>query len=520
MTTMEESSTKTPPVHPSHPFHLRIAAILAVVCVVLVMVMDRVAGQSASSTLQLLSRDGRRSIPITGANGQEMIALDDLAGAFQLAVRDDGGAITVAYKGRSVVLTPDQTIASVGGRLISLPAPPTRVGNRWLVPLDFISRALASIYDVRLDLRRQTRLLIIGDLRVPRVTVRADAGANLGRTIIDVVPAATPAVAQQGTTRIVIHVDADALDVSIPPVTPGPFVQGIHLLDATSIAIELGPRFSTFRSATQPIDDGMRVTVDVVGAVTDAAPVTPPPAPAADVPALDLTGSSGAIRAIAIDAGHGGQDVGAKGIGGTLEKDVTLAAARRLKALIEARLGIRVVMTRDSDDAVPIESRTAVANNNKADLFVSLHANAAAKPDVSGATVFVAAVSQADIGAGRSGSERLPVFGGGMRNIDIIPWNLAQIPHRPRSEQLAQAMVDALTGHAPLAQRPIEHAPIRLLEAANMPAVLIEMGFLTNAEQEQALVGPALPAAIAQAVLDGIVRFREGPSDQTGQLAR
>ena len=507
--------------HSPYRGRIQFLAPLALICIVLVTVIDRVAGQGTPSTLQLLSRDGRRSIPIATANGQEMIALDDLAAAFQLTVRDDGGAITVAYKGRSVVLTPDQTIASVSGRLISLPAPPTRSGNRWLVPLDFVSRALASIYDVRLDLRRQSRLLVVGDLRVPRVTVREEPGSTLGRTIIDVVPAATPSVAQQGTTRIIVHVDADALDVTLPPVTPGPFVQAVHLLDPTSIAIELGPRFNTFRSATQPIDDGMRVTVDVVGALTDAAPAISPPAAApADLPPIDLSGPSGAIRAIALDAGHGGQDVGAKGVGGTLEKDVSLAVARRLKALIEARLGIRVVMTRDGDDAVPIESRTAVANNNKADAFVSLHANAAARPEVAGATVFVAAVSQADIGGGRSGIERLPVFGGGMRNIEIVPWNLAQIPHRARSEQLAQSMVDALTGHAPLAQRPIEHAPIRLLEAANMPAVLIEMGFLTNPGQEKALTGPELPAAIAQAVLDGLVRFRETPNDAAGQPTR
>ena len=80
-----------------------------------------------------------------------MIALDELSRAFQLNVRDDGRAITVAYKGRTIVLTPDQTIASVAGRLISLPAPPVRADGRWLVPLDFINRALASIYDTRLE---------------------------------------------------------------------------------------------------------------------------------------------------------------------------------------------------------------------------------------------------------------------------------------------------------------------------------------------------------------------------------
>src|SRR5207245_1219836 len=82
------------------------------------------------------------------------------------------GAITVSYKGKTIVLTPDQALASVSGRLVSLPAPPTRNGRRWLVPVEFISRALGLIYDARLDLRKPSRLLVIGDLRVPRLTAR------------------------------------------------------------------------------------------------------------------------------------------------------------------------------------------------------------------------------------------------------------------------------------------------------------------------------------------------------------
>jgi hypothetical protein len=106
--------------------------------------------------LTLLAREGRRALPLTVAANQEMVGLDDLATAFQLAVREESlGAITVSYKGKTIVLTPDQPLASVSGRLVSLPAAPARNGPRWLVPVEFISRALALIYDLRLG--RSTR---------------------------------------------------------------------------------------------------------------------------------------------------------------------------------------------------------------------------------------------------------------------------------------------------------------------------------------------------------------------------
>ena len=470
---------------------------------------SHLSGQTSSPSLQVLTRDGRRSLAITTIGSQDMLALDELAAAFQLAVRDDGGAITVAYKGRSVVLTPDQTIASVAGRLISLPAAPVRNGNRWLVPLDFVSRALGPIYDSRLELRRPSRLLIVGDLRVPRVTVRHEAAGSSARVTFELSPAAATAVSQQGQ-RLLVRFDADALDVTLPVVPPQGDVQAVRLLDATNIAIDLGPRFTSYRATTQPSDTGARLVIDIVGAAEPTPPAPPAPAPAITSDAQPVLPQGGvSIRTVAIDAGHGGDDTGAKGAAGTLEKDVTLDAARRLKGALEARLGLRVIMTRDDDRTVPVENRSAVANNNKADLFISLHANASFRADVIGATAYVAAFSNADLSVEGLAPERLPVFGGGLRSIEVVPWNLAQIPHRGQSEQFAQLVTESLGTRVPLAARPLEHAPLRVLESANMPAVLIEMGYLTNAGQEEALRGNELPNGVAMALLDAIIRFRE-----------
>src|SRR5205814_6896547 len=127
----------------------------------------------------------------------------------------------------------------------------------------------------------------------------------------------------------------------------------------------------------------------ISAAPTEAPAPTPPPAPPPVPP--DLTGTSvpsSPIRTMAIDAGHGGDDQGVVGGRGTKEKDLTLAVARRLKTAIETRLGIRVLLTRDDDRNVPIDERTATANHNKADLFVSLHANASLRPRTTGAAIF------------------------------------------------------------------------------------------------------------------------------------
>jgi N-acetylmuramoyl-L-alanine amidase len=385
------------------------------------------------------------------------------------------------------------------------------------VPLDFISRALAPVYDSRLELRRASHLLVVGDLRVPRVTIRHEVAGASAHVTFEIQPATTTAVSQQGTQRLMIRFDADALDTSFPTFQSAGFIQAIRAADPINVAIDLGPRFVSFRSATQPIDNGTRLTIDVLGAqpeTTTQAPV--PPVPPAPSEAPTLTSAPPGVRTVAIDAGHGGEDVGARGAAGAVEKDIALSVARRLRAAVEARLGLRVVMTRDDDRNISIENRSALANNNKADLFISLHANASFRPEVSGATIYVASFAQSDLSTEGAGAERLPVFGGGLRTIDVVPWNLAQIAHRDQSERFARNVADALSGHVALATRPIEHAPLRVLESANMPAVLLEMGYLTNGPQETALAGNDLQNLLAQSLLDAIVRYRDAASTVEG----
>jgi N-acetylmuramoyl-L-alanine amidase len=492
--------------------HIIAAATLAFI----IALAAALSSQTPPPSLTLMSKDGRRAVPLTIAGDQELLALDDLAAAFQLTVREDAlGAITVSYKGKTIVLTPDQALASVSGRLVSLPAAPTRNGRRWLVPVEFISRALGLIYDARLDLRKPSRLLVIGDLRVPRITARFEALGNAARLTIDAMPRAIGTVTQDGE-HLTIKFDADALDATsplLPPQGAQSLVQTVRVVDATTLAVDLGPRFTGFRSSSQPSDTSARLVVDLVAQAETAPPPAPapPPQPPLDLPIFGQPTS--AFHTVALDPGHGGDDEGVKSAEGAKEKDLTLAIARRAKGIIEARLGLRVLLTRDDDRNVPLDDRTSMANNNKADLFISLHVNGSVRPATSGAAIFCAAFDKdAAQTASAGGTERLPTFGGGSRDIEMVPWDLAQTRHLDRSEAFAGLVEQQFRDRVPLAARAIDRAQLRVLESANMPAVLIELGYLTNTEQAKLLGGDGFQNTVVQAIYEAIVRFRDSIS--------
>jgi N-acetylmuramoyl-L-alanine amidase len=468
----------------------------------------------------VLSREGRRPLAARTMAGQEMFALDDLARLFNVVIREDAaaGGLTVTAGTQTIVLSPGQSLASVNGRLISLPTAPLREGRTWYVPVDFVSRALAPALGSRIELRKPSRLILAGDIRVPRIVGRMEPLGSVARLTLDVAPATPHTIAQDGS-RLIVRFDADTLDAALPATTAPDLIANIRPGEGpASLAIDLGPRFASFRTTDAPGDRGAgRIVIDVIGQTTDTPPPSPgaPQPPPPDVPPLIDLAPSGTIRVIVIDAGHGGSEEGAKGPGGALEKNITLAVARRLKAALEARLGVRVILTRDGDATMGLDERAALANNNKADLFVSLHANASLRPGMTGAEVFYLSLDEygdAAARVARGESEPLPVFGGGTRDIELILWEMAQARYIQESAALAQAIDASLRERVPMSPRAIQQAPFRVLVGANMPAVLVEMGFITNAAQEKQLQSDEFQNLIVQGLVEGITRFRDARS--------
>jgi N-acetylmuramoyl-L-alanine amidase len=213
-----------------------------------------------------------------------------------------------------------------------------------------------------------------------------------------------------------------------------------------------------------------------------------------------------------IDPGHGGEDAGARGPSGVEEKAITLEVARRHRGLIEARLGMRVILTRDDDRAVGADERAALANNGKADLFVSLHVNGAPSPMVTGAEVFHLRLDREGEDARRAAQAEavsLPILGGATREVEVIQWDLAQARHVEASGVFAGMLEEELANRVTMSPRPLQQAPLRVLVGANMPAALVEMAYLTNPEQEKVVRSEAYQGLVAQAVFDAIVKFRE-----------
>jgi N-acetylmuramoyl-L-alanine amidase len=452
-------------------------------------------------------------VATTIVNGQELIALDDVASLFQVTVRDDtlAGGVTLTYKGRTIVISPDQPMASVNGRVVSLPSAAIRAGRRWLVPVEFLPRALAPIYDSKIELRRPSRLLLVGDVRVPRVTMRIDSAAIPTRATIEIAPAVPAAVAVDNG-RIAIRLTADAIDAGLPG-PGGGLIDSVRAGDQpASMIVLLSPRATTARAVPLTVDNVTRISIEVSAAAqTEAVPAPAAPLPSPAGPATAPPPTVSAIPTIAIDPGHGGVDTGVKSAAGALEKDVALDVARRLKLLLETRLGVRVVLTRDDDRAVTLDERAAIANNSNADLFLSLHLNASPAAGVAGAEIFTMKLdrdAEAARQAADAGNVTLPVLGGGTRPVAVVRWDLAQARHADASAVFAGMLEEELRKHVPMGPRPVQQAVMRVLAAANMPATLVEIAYLTNRAQQQAVQAADFQGMAAQGLFDAIARMR------------
>ncbi len=465
----------------------------------------------APPSLTLITAQGRRPFPTSMLNGQEMVATDDLVSLLQIAVREDTtvGGITLSYKGKSVVVSPDQAMASVGGRLVPLPTPAVRSGRRWMVPLDLLPRGIGPIYDARIELRRPSRLLIVGDLRVPRVTVRLDSPGPPTRLSVEASPATLiTTIVESG--RVVVRIDADALDVAPLPQSGGLLEQ--VRTEGASVVLMLSPGAGQARAAQAAGNNLSRTNIDVPVAGQNAAGQTDPalPPPASTSPALPdvvpTTTPASGVRVVVLDPGHGGADAGTTGRSGVQEKAVTLDIARRVKTLLESRLGMRVLLTRDEDRDMSPDERAALANSNRADLFLSLHLNASPAPTVAGAEVYQLKVDTTE----RRGGDliTLPTTAGGTRQFTFVPWDLAQVRHREGSTLLANLLESALRARIPMSARPIQEAPMRVLAGLDMSSVVVELAYLSNPEQETAVQADEFQNNAAQAVLDAVTAYR------------
>jgi N-acetylmuramoyl-L-alanine amidase len=214
------------------------------------------------------------------------------------------------------------------------------------------------------------------------------------------------------------------------------------------------------------------------------------------------------IGRIVIDPGHGGHDMGTVGPDGLMEKDLVLEVARILRRLLEDNLGAEVILTRDEDVFVPLEERTAIANQHRADLFVSIHANSSSSKGTSGVETyfldFARSAAEREVAARENAAALL-----NYRDLEGLVWKIARADKMAESRELASTVQKSLYGGArqvfpATRNRGVRSAPFVVLIGAKMPSVLVEVAFLSNPRDEKLLKKDGPRLQLAKALFHGI----------------
>jgi N-acetylmuramoyl-L-alanine amidase len=221
------------------------------------------------------------------------------------------------------------------------------------------------------------------------------------------------------------------------------------------------------------------------------------------------------LRLIVLDAGHGGHDPGATGPSGVMEKEVVLDVTKRVARLVEEDLGIKVALTRSSDVFVPLRERTNFANKRRADLFVSIHANAHPRAVSEGVEVYFLSSEASDkdarqVAAVENGVIQLESPAARQKGdvLKSILWDLAQSEFQQESSFMAETVLDSMTMSLRLVPRGVKQAGFYVLGGAAMPAILVEIGFLTNRKEERKLATAEYREAVARAISTGLTEYK------------
>ena len=228
------------------------------------------------------------------------------------------------------------------------------------------------------------------------------------------------------------------------------------------------------------------------------------------------------LKTLVLDAGHGGHDSGAVGPGGLMEKELVLDVTRRVARLAEDKLGVKVLLTRDNDYFVPLRDRTSFANRERADLFVSIHANAHRVVASEGVETYflsseatdnasrqVAALENSVVQLEKPAASKTT----STSRTDVVKtilWDLAQSEFQWESSRLAETVLDSMTQSLKIPNRGVKQAGFYVLGGAAMPAILIEIGFVTNPREEKRLKDTRYRDEIARAILAGLTEYKRG----------
>jgi N-acetylmuramoyl-L-alanine amidase len=312
----------------------------------------------------------------------------------------------------------------------------------------------------------------------------------------------------EATTRLISELVARNAIAAAKSAEPAPGASSSLTASVTNIG---APASNSPITSTPATSAGTFASSGTAATAPEAAPDAAAARPAVPpAPAVSPRGTRPLV--IAIDAGHGGQDPGAIGLEGNREKDVTLAIARELARQINATPGLRAYLTRDRDVFLPLPRRAQLARQAKADMFISIHADAAENRAAHGSSVYVLSTKGASSQRARwlADKENASDLIGGVRlaqasgTLASVLLDLTQSGHMKASEDAAAQVLAGLKRVGRNHKPSVERANFAVLRTSDMPSMLVETAFISNPDEEKRLINPAHQKALAAAVLEGI----------------
>jgi N-acetylmuramoyl-L-alanine amidase len=454
-----------------------------------------------SNQATLRTPAGDKPITFVLQNGQVYVSAADVITALGGTMQPDGTGFKITLNNTVAAFGPDSRFVVVKDDLIEMPASPIVIAATPFVPWQFFQGFLGRAAEQEASWDSASRVLTIRPRQQSIVSVQMTVTNLQGNSKI-VLTLSSPA-------EYTIVKEPDAYLIKFKAPLQAPFSEQAyddpHVSHATFSGGDLRIQLTSPEVAgdSYKLEKPFRIVLDL-RKVAAPASGTPPPGVKPSEPA--------GIRTIVIDPGHGGKEVGAIGPGGLMEKDITLAVARKLSAALQSKINARVVLTREDDSLVSLDQRTAIANQYKADLFLSVHMNAAVVKGAKGSETYFLSLEASDELARRSAETENASTTAAIANpstdLKLILWDLAQQEYLQESSRFAQVIQEEMNRATSVQNRGVKQAPFKVLIGATMPAALVEVGFITNPDEETKLKSDGFQDMMVDALVRAVQRYK------------
>jgi len=481
---------------------------------VVIAVTSMVLAQTTTSQAILRTPSGDHQVRYLVQADTTYVSAADVAAALGGTITPDATGYRVMINNAVAAFGPDSRFGVIRDDLVEMPTPPIVLEGNPYVAWQFFQGYLSKVSDQEVLWDPAARILTI------RPAQHAIVGVQF--SVANVQGTSKVVITLSGPSDYAIAKESGTYTLRFKSPIRAPFTEQTfedpHVAKATFRANDLVIQLTSPEVVGDAyrLESPFRIVIDFRKAAAPVPGMLPPPS----VPHLvDQPG----IRTIVIDPGHGGKEVGAIGPNGLQEKEATLTVARKLASALTSRLNARVILTREDDSVVSLDQRTAIANQYKADLFLSVHMNAAVVKGAHGSETYYLSLEASDELARKAAevenaAAKAPAASGS--DLKFILWDLAQQEYINESSKFAQDIQEEMNKATGVQNRGVKQAPFKVLVGATMPAALVEVAFISNPDEESKLKNEDFQNTMVDAITRAVERYKTEYESRLGITPR